>query len=55
MGALKYWSDKAVLIGQAADNNLLSDIYNSYWRKPGDNTWVPKPVIDGLYPGNPMN
>ena len=53
-GALKYWSDKAVLIGQAADNNLLADIYNSYWRKPGDNTWVPKPVIDGLYPGNPM-
>ncbi len=53
-GAVKYWNDKAVLIGQAADNNLLSDMYYSYWRTPGDVTWVPKPVIDGSYPGNPM-
>lgn len=53
-GAVKYWNDKAVLIGQAADNNLLADMYNRYWRAPGDVTWVPKPVIDGAYPGNPM-
>lgn len=54
-GAVKYWSDKTVLIGQAADNNLLVDIYDHYWKKPGDVTWVPQPVIDGAYPGNPLN
>ena len=53
-GAVKYFNDKAVLIGQAADNNLLEEMYKSYWSKPGDVTWVPKPVLDGAYPGNPM-
>lgn len=53
-GALKYWSDKTVLIGQAADNNLLKDIYNNYWKAPGDVTWVPLPMLNGSYPGNPM-
>lgn len=53
-GAVKYWSDKTVLIGQAADNNLLQEIYDSYWKIPGNVTWVPKPVLDGAYPGNPM-
>ena len=53
-GAVKYWSDKTVLIGQAADNNLLRDIYYKYWKQPGDVTWVPKPVYNGTYPGNPM-
>ena len=53
-GAVKYFNDKAVLIGQAADNNLLEEMYNSYWSNPGDVTWVPKPVLDGAYPGNPM-
>lgn len=54
-GAVKYWSDKTVLIGQAADNNLLVDVYNHYWKKPGDATWVPRPMIDGSYPGTPLN
>lgn len=53
-GAAKYWSDKTVLIGQAADNNLLKDIYNNYWKAPGDVTWVPLPMLNGSYPGNPM-
>ncbi|HNY06234.1 MAG TPA: TonB-dependent receptor [Candidatus Egerieousia sp.] len=53
-GAVKYWSDKTVLIGQAADNNLLKDVYYKYWKQPGDVTWVPKPVYNGTYPGNPM-
>lgn len=53
-GARKYYSDKTVLIGQAADNNLMKDIYQKYWRQPGDVTWVPKPVLNGAYPGNPM-
>lgn len=53
-GAVKYFNDKTVLIGQAADNNLLEEMYKSYWSKPGDVTWVPKPVLDGAYPGNPM-
>lgn len=53
-GAVKYYSDKTVLIGQAADNNLLKDMYEKYWRQPGDVTWVPKPVLNGAYPGNPM-
>jgi TonB-linked SusC/RagA family outer membrane protein len=53
-GAVKYWSDKTVIIGQAADNNLLKDLYYKYWKNPGDVTWVPKPVYNGTYPGNPM-
>lgn len=53
-GAVKYWSDKTVLIGQAADNNLLKDIYSGYWKAPGDVTWVPLPMLNGAYPGNPM-
>lgn len=53
-GAVKYWSDKTVLIGQAADNNLLKDVYNNYWKQPGDVTWVPQPFYNGAYPGNPM-
>lgn len=53
-GAAKYWSDKTVLIGQAADNNLLKDIYDGYWKAPGDVTWVPLPMLNGSYPGNPM-
>lgn len=52
-GAVKYWSDKTILIGQAADNNLLTEIYKSYWKQPGDKTWVPLPMYDGVYPGNP--
>ena len=52
-GAVKYWSDKTILIGQAADNNLLTEIYKSYWKKPVDKTWVPLPMYDGVYPGNP--
>ncbi len=53
-GAVKYYSDKTVLIGQAADNNLMREVYEKYWRRPGDVTWVPKPVLNGAYPGNPM-
>ena len=53
-GAVKYYSDKTVLIGQAADNNLLKEVYDKYWRQPGDVTWVPKPVLNGAYPGNPL-
>lgn len=52
-GAVKYWSDKTVLIGQAADNNLFRDMYDIFWRKPGDVTWVPRPFYNGSYPGNP--
>ncbi len=52
-GAVKYWSDKTVLIGQAADNNLFREIYDRYWRQPGDITWVPKPFYNGNYPGSP--
>ena len=52
-GAVKYWSDKTVLIGQAADNNLFREIYYEYWRNPGDITWVPRPFYNGSYPGSP--
>lgn len=54
-GAQKYWSDKTVLIGQAADNNLLAVLYTDSWKKPGDVTWVPRPFYSGTYPGGPMN
>lgn len=54
-GAQKYWSDKTVLIGQAADNNLLAALYYDSWKAPGDVTWVPKPFYSGTYPGSPMN
>jgi TonB-linked SusC/RagA family outer membrane protein len=52
-GAVKYWSDKTVLIGQAADNNLFREMYFNYWRNPGDITWVPRPFYNGSYPGSP--
>ncbi|MCF0175659.1 MAG: TonB-dependent receptor [Bacteroidales bacterium] len=52
-GAIKYWSDKAVLIGQAADNNLLASLVTDAWRKPGDVTWAPMPFLDGAYSGSP--
>ncbi len=52
-GAVKYWSDKTVLIGQAADNNLFREMYYKYWRQPGDVTWVPRPFYNGSYLGSP--
>lgn len=37
--------------GQTADRNQLQVVYNKYWKKPGDKTWVPRPVYGGVYNG----
>lgn len=52
-GAVSYWSDKTVLIDYAGDTNLWQEVYDNYWKQPGDVTWVPKPSVGGAYPGSP--
>jgi len=52
-GAVSLWNDKLVLTSYEGDTNLLSDMYYKHWKQPGDVTWVPKPVYQSAYPGNP--
>lgn len=37
--------------GSTGDRNQLQSQYNDYWKKPGDKTWVPKPMYGGVYDG----
>lgn len=41
-GAEKLWSDKAVLTGQTGNTNLLKEVYDNRWTKPGDIRQLPK-------------
>lgn len=52
-GGVSLWSDKITLLASAGDSNTMLEKYTSYWKKPGDVTWVPKPSYEGAYPGNP--
>ena len=56
-GARARWSDKVALTYFDGDANLYRDMYSEHWSKPGDMTWVPKPILGSLYPGDafPMN
>ena len=56
-GARSRWSDKVALTYFDADANLYRPQYTEHWSKPGDLTWVAKPVLGALYPGDafPMN
>ncbi len=35
--------------GSTGDRNQLQVNYDDYWKKPGDKTWIPKPVYGGVY------
>ena len=52
-GANAYWSDKSVLMGWWGDANMPLEMYEQYWRKPGDQTWVPRPITQEQYVGSP--
>lgn len=52
-GGVSLWSDKITLLASAGDSNTMLEKYTSYWKQPGDVTWVPKPSYEGAYPGNP--
>jgi len=56
-GARARWSDKVALTYYDGDANLYRYLYTDHWSKPGDLTWVPKPILGSLYPGDafPMN
>ena len=51
-GARSRWSDKVALIYYDGDANLYRYLYTDHWNKPGDYTWVAKPVLGSLYPGD---
>jgi TonB-linked SusC/RagA family outer membrane protein len=51
-GARSRWSDKVALIYYDADGNVYRYLYTDHWNKPGDYTWVSKPVLGSLYPGD---
>ena len=53
-GARAKWDDKASLGYYDGDMNLYRDIYNNYWKNPGDFTGVAKPVLGAEYPGSPF-
>ena len=52
-GGVSLWSDKITLLASAGDSNTMLEKYTSFWKNPGDVTWVPKPSYEGAYPGNP--
>ena len=35
--------------GSTGDRNQLQVNYDDYWKKPGDKTWIPRPVYGGVY------
>jgi TonB-linked outer membrane protein, SusC/RagA family len=51
-GARSRWSDKIALIYYDGDGNVYRDLYTQHWSQPGDYTWVSKPVLGSLYPGD---
>jgi len=51
-GARARWRDKASLIFYDCDGNVYRYLYTDHWSKPGDYTWVAKPVLGALYPGD---
>lgn len=53
-GGVSYWNDKLTMLGSDGDQNLLQAKYTSFWKQPGDVTWIPKPSYGGRYPGDPM-
>lgn len=53
-GGVSYWNDKLTMLGSDGDQNLLAAKYDSFWKQPGDVTWIPKPSFGGRYPGDPM-
>ena len=53
-GARAEWTDKQALIYYDGDANLYRPLYTDHWNKPGDYTWVAKPILSSLYPGDAM-
>ena len=51
-GARSRWSDKTALIYYDGDGNVYRELYENHWSNPGDYTWVAKPVLGSLYPGD---
>jgi hypothetical protein len=41
--------------GNTADRNQYKDVFTERWQKPGDLTWVPRPMYNNGYFGSPTN
>ncbi|MDR2147456.1 MAG: TonB-dependent receptor [Tannerella sp.] len=53
-GGISQWTDKIALLYFDGDANLYRPMYYEHWNQPGDYTWIAKPILGSLYPGDAL-